>query len=436
MKSRELVRETIRRYDMLPDGGSVVVGFSGGSDSVCLVSILYELGYNVTAAHMNHNMRDTADRDMEFCRSFCNERSIPFFCKTAEQGMLKSEADAREARYAFFAEVLAETGIDLLATAHNKNDSAETVLLHMLRGASTDGLRGILPKDKGIIRPLIAVKKSEVLDYCEQNNLEYMTDETNLTDMYLRNRLRNRVFPELEKEFNPRLIDSIADNALLTAQDADYITECAKAEYERLLSDGGVEIDRMLELHPALLSRIVQLLWRENNGQNLPHGYVSAVLDLAKKGKTGSGVDLPHGYRAEIQYGKLKIIRKTVSAEFCYDVKPEEWCDIPEAEMRILISQNSRGMPISLDGNESLCVRSKINGDRFRPDGLNGSKKLSDLFTDLKIPKNERDKVPVLCANGAIAAVVGIRTDEAFAKNKRKNNFYIEISYYKANSRK
>lgn len=102
MKSRELVRETIRQYDMLPDGGSVVVGFSGGSDSVCLVSILYELGYNVTAAHMNHNMRDTADRDMEFCRSFCNERSIPFFCKTAEQGMLKSEADAREARYAFF----------------------------------------------------------------------------------------------------------------------------------------------------------------------------------------------------------------------------------------------------------------------------------------------------------------------------------------------
>ena len=195
MRIDKLIQEAIEKYDMLEPKSSVLVGFSGGADSVCLLSELYEMGYNVMAAHINHNMRDTAARDVEFCKQFCVERDIPIEIKTVRAGALKSEDAARRVRYDFFHDVMRRYGIERLATAHNKNDSAETVLLHLLRGAATDGLCGIAPKDGQLIRPLLFVKKTEIFEYCKSKGLEFVTDETNFTDIYARNKLRNRIMP-------------------------------------------------------------------------------------------------------------------------------------------------------------------------------------------------------------------------------------------------
>ena len=273
MKAVELVKKAIAEYKMPDTDKQILVGFSGGSDSVCLLSILLELGYSVAACHLNHNMRDTAMRDMLFCEQFCKERDIPFVSKIAEKGSIKSEADARKVRYDFFDAAMRELGIEFLATAHNKNDSAETVLLNLLRGASTDGLCGISPADGRVIRPLILANKSEILEYIRERKLGYMTDETNLTEIYTRNKLRNIVIPELEREFNPKLTDSLAENARLTAYDRDYLAEIAGKSYAEVKEKSGLSCKKLCALPRAISGRVLQLLWQKTteNGQNLPH---------------------------------------------------------------------------------------------------------------------------------------------------------------------
>lgn len=429
MRVEKLILEAINEYDMIAPGASVLVGFSGGADSVCLLSVLYEQGYNVTAAHVNHNMRDTAARDMEFCRQFCTVRNIPIEIKTVPPGELKGEDSARRARYEFFYDVMRRRGIDRLATAHNKNDSAETVLLHLLRGASTDGLCGIAPKEGKLVRPLLFVKKAEVFEYCKSKGLEYVTDETNLTDVYARNKLRNSIMPVLEKEFNPALADSLADNALITARDADYLRQCAEQEFERLYSGRGIDINGLLAMHPAMAARTVQLLWKKAvcNAQNLPHGYINDILSLAGRKKSGSGIDLPGGCRANVSYGCLTIDKKKSQQSFCYPLETGKWCVIPQSGIRLIISEEGTGGAISLDGGEVLSVRSWQGGDSFTPAGMKGRKKLSDYFTDKKIPKQERITIPIICADGKIASVAQMRASADFAPGKRAKIYHINI---------
>lgn len=427
MKADELILRAIKDYAMIAADESILVGFSGGADSVCLLSVLHSMGYNVTAAHLNHNMRDTAERDLQFCKRFCEVRGIPFVSRTADKGSLKNEAEAREARYAFFYEIMRERGIDLLATAHNKNDSAETVLLHMLRGASTDGLCGISPRDGKLIRPMLFVKKSVVFHYCEQNGLEYVTDETNLSDIYTRNKLRNRFLPELENEFNPRIVDSIAENALLTAQDSDYLSKCAEAAFEESKSKNGVDIKKLTAMHSAISARVVQLLWKKvsASGQNLAHRYIESILTLARKGRSGSRADLPCNFAARIEYGVLSIEKKEDKEEFCEKLKIGEWCILPYAKVGIF--ESGSGLGISLNGYESLEVRTRRSGDRFTPSGMTGSKSLSDYFTDIKLEHIQRCRMPVFTADGKILAVGALRADDAFAKGRLKRDYYIKI---------
>lgn len=423
-----LVRQTIADYDMLSEREAVLVGFSGGSDSVCLLSVLYSMGYNVTAAHLNHNMRDNAFKDEEFCRRFCAERGIPFVSETAEKGILKNEADAREARYRFFAEVMKKYGIERLATAHNKNDCAETVLLHLLRGATTDGLCGISPSDGKVVRPLIRVKKCEINRYCAENGLEYVIDETNLECKYTRNKLRNIYIPELEREFNPRLTDTVADNAALMLCDREYLAKCAVTEYEKIKVGTGVDAKKLAELDRAISSRIAELMWQETGGaQKLPGKYIGAVLSLAENKSGGKRIDLPDKTVARVEYGVLYIEKKAEYESFDMQIVPERWYDFPGISSRGGLFVNGKGLTVSLNGDEILSVRTRKNGDRFYPSGLGGSKTLSDFFTDIKLPASEREQMPVLIADGLIAAVGDIRCGDAFSKGKRAVDYAFVI---------
>lgn len=428
-KVPELVRRAITDYDMLSKDDTVLVGFSGGSDSVCLLSVLAEMGYKVTAAHLNHNMRDTAKRDMDFCDRFCRERNIPFVSKTVKKGTLKNEADAREARYSFFAEVMSERGIDKLATAHNKNDSAETVILHLLRGATTSGLCGIYPKDANVIRPLIYVKKSEVNDYCNVNNISYVTDETNLTNRYTRNKLRNIYMPQLENEFNPKLIDTIADNAVLMSYDRDFLLKTANEVYENIKRKKGVDVIEFSKLDRALSSRVAEILWQKavDDLKNLSGKYIEKIIKLASCGKSGKGVDLPSNCVARVEYGELILERKTEYNSFEREIEIDKWYDFPEIESKIGIFHEGKGLVISLDGTEKILIRNRKQGDRFCPAGLGGSKSVSDYLTDAKLPKAERNRLPLLIANGKVAALGNLRADEEFSKGKRATDYVLLI---------
>ena len=428
--TERLVRRTIEEYNMPRTDKPIVVGFSGGSDSVCLLDILYRMGYTVVAAHLNHNMRPTAMRDMEFCESFCKERGIAFESRIADEGSLKSEADAREARYSFFRDVMNSRGIEYLATAHNKNDSAETVLLHLLRGAATDGLCGIEPVQGNVIRPLIAVKKSEVLEYCKKNKLEFMTDETNLSDIYSRNKLRNRFIPELEREFNPSLIDVLADNARVIAEDRDYMKKSAETAFSLITKGAGLDCDGLCALEPAVKSRCVQLLWQKSTdvGNNLSHVYTKSILELIKKNKNGAKLSLPYGYSARIDYGTLVILKEEETTDFEYEIEIGRWCDIAEASIKVGIFEDGDGLSVSLDGGEKLAVRSRREGDRFVPSGMKGSKSVSDYFTDVKLPSEKRNLTPIFTADGEVMAVGNFRAADSFSKGKKGREYVIRLT--------
>ncbi len=428
--AERLVRHTIDEYKMPLAQTPIVVGFSGGSDSVCLVDILHRMGYKVVAAHFNHNMRTTADRDMIFCENFCRERSIDFEVQIAEKGSLKSEADARAARYSFFADIMARRGIEYLATAHNKNDSAETVLLHLLRGSGTEGLCGIEPVRGNIIRPLIAVKKREVIDYCNDNKLEFMTDETNLSNIYTRNLLRNEFLPKLAKEFNPNLIDVLADNARIIAEDRDYLRQCAEKAFLIVATDDGISCDKLSDLPSAIKSRCIQLLWHRSMGeeQNLSRVYIDKLIALTEKNKNGMEISLPDGFSARIDYGVLVIKKREASAEFEICAEIGIWYEIPCAGVMAGIFESGEGLGISLCGSEHITIRNRRNGDRFVPSGMTGSKSVSDYFTDMKIPTDKRNLVPIFLADGEIMAIGTLRAADGFTKDKRGSEYVIRVT--------
>lgn len=429
MRIEKTAADTIEKFGMLNKGEQVLAGFSGGADSVCMVSLLVGLGYKVSCAHVNHGMRDTARRDEDFCRKFCEERGLDFECIRIEPGSLKSENAARKARYDFFESVMRKKGILKLATAHNKNDSAETVFLHMLRGASTDGLGGISPTDGRLIRPLIFIKKKDILRYCEENGLTYMTDETNMEDIYARNRLRNSIFPELEKYFNPRLVDTVADNARYTAEDAEFLKKTAQTELKNASRGGGADIGKLKKLDRAILNRVIRLMWQRAAGSGqAPCGrHIDAVCALLERGETGSGYDLPEGICAKISYGILYIGKKSGTTEYREPLELDVWRKIPGTDSEIRIRRGGGGLEVSLCGGEALEMRSRINGDKFSPQGMTGTKKLSDFFIDAKIDRKRRAQIPVLLADGEILAIGDMRADRAFAPGKRDMLCSVEI---------
>ncbi len=427
MDAYELIKKAIKEYSMPDTEEEILVGFSGGGDSVCLLSVLHCLGYKLTAAHLNHNMRATAERDMLFCDKFCKEKGIDFVSYTVPEGSLKNELQAREARYDFFDKVMKEKNIKYLATAHNKNDFAESVILHLLRGASLDGLSGIRPRFKNIIRPLILVKKSEVLEYLKKNNIPYMTDETNEQDIYTRNKIRNNLIPWIEKEINPSVTDTLFQSAHLLKEDSEFLAELSYNAFLSMQTDGGINLEELKKQKNPIKSRVIELLWKEKSEreENLSKVYIDAVLDLILK-ENGKSIHLPHGFEARLERDILFISKREKTDYFEEKLRLGEYVFLDEIGKKVGIFETSPGIKLGVSGTE-LSVRQRKNGDKFKPLGLSGTKSVSDFLTDIKMPKTERDKVPIITEDGKIVSVGQIRISEDFKPSKDKKNIYLRI---------
>jgi len=252
---------TLKKHRLIDSGDRILVALSGGADSVTLLRLLHSVsdkyGITIGAAHVNHMLRKTADRDMHFCENLCASLGIHLdiltvdIKKAAKEEGISEELCARNARYAFFDSL----GYDKISTAHNKNDNAETILFNFMRGAQAGGLCGIPYKRGNIIRPLLDVKKEDIIGFCRDNGYEFVTDETNLKQIYTRNKIRLSLIPEIEKSFNENFVNTVTANAELISFDEEFLKNEAKKLYSDKLRKYHAAVNAF-SADSALLQRL------------------------------------------------------------------------------------------------------------------------------------------------------------------------------------
>ena len=429
----DTIRKTIIRNNLINSGDTVLVGLSGGADSVSLLHSLWsmrnELGINICAAHINHGIRgDEAKRDERFANRLCDDMGIECYTlcvnvkEIAKKDGISEELAGRKVRYAFFDELSKKYNITKKATAHNKNDNAETIMLNFMRGSTISGLSGIPYKRGNIIRPLLDVTREEIEAYCKNNSLEYVTDSTNNERLYTRNKIRLDLIPYISENFNPSFMSSVTKNAVFMGEDEEFLQNEAK----KLIEKDKINVEKLNSSHRAVSRRAVYMLLKKTAGEaDLSSGYVEDILELAKKNKSGQRLDLPSMTEALISYGTLYIRKKSAEiTDFEYELEIGKECCIPQIGMKILIEENKNG-ELAIDEGCKITVRNRREGDYFCPVGMNGTKKVKDYFIDEKIPKDKRSSVPLLTFDGEIGYIIGKRRDRRFAFGKKR----IKVNY-------
>lgn len=436
------INEAVCRYGMEKIYGGAIVGFSGGADSGALLHYLKDRCSNLLAVHINHKIRgEEAERDEAFCRSVCEKYGvelrvfkidIPAIAKERRQGL---EETAREERYRVFKEILKDNPrYGCIVTAHNANDNGETVVFNLARGTGINGLCGIKPVVGDVYRPLIYSTRDDIIKYCRDNNIEYVTDSTNEDTDYTRNRIRHEVLPELLK-INSGFLNSCIRLGEILRRDEEYISREAEAVVSSL-AGGHLPKETSLSLDGAVLSRVLKAL----SGRNLEYATVEACFSLIKNWKTGKMINIEGGltFKLERDYCLFIKTEETCAREF-FSPLTEGINEINDTGAVICINCTLekegyiKDGSVRLDADEivgSLYVRSRCEGDTVRSGGM--TKKLKRILSDRHVPSHKRDLVPVICDEAGVLAIPGmVARDGAFCKNgeKEKKNI-ITINIY------
>lgn len=312
------VLKAIKKHNLVKKGDKVVVAVSGGADSVCSFFVFYDLrerlGVNLSICHYNHNTREgESDRDEEFVRDLANKLKIQFFHEKSKM-CLKSEEEAREARYRFFEKTLEESGGDRLVTAHTADDVAETFLFRLIRGTGLLGLTSIPPSRGKIIRPLLTVTRGEIIDYLNYKQIDCVVDRTNFETSFRRNYLRLKVFPLL-KEINPSIIKTLSNTASMLERDASFIRDEAKRSFNKILismDPNRIVISReeWIVLPSSLKYAVIRLtIERLSSLVNISMKQINEIYEIIEKGEGKKFKDIPHSLRVSLVSGKIILSR-------------------------------------------------------------------------------------------------------------------------------
>lgn len=458
------------RTDLFMDG-IIVVGVSGGPDSMSLLHILHSLGYTLAVGHLDHGLRPEAGADAEAVRTFAGNLDIPFFIKKVDtnqyaqdQGMSIEEA-ARDLRYRFLFEKAEEVGAQAVAVGHTADDQVETVLMHLLRGAGLAGLGGmrVLVVNPSwhdqipVLRPLLGVWRENVLAYCEEHKLEPRFDQSNLDTTFYRNKLRHELIPTLA-DYNPKIKEVIFRMAETLAADHEVLEDVVDRAWAVCvvhLGDlvVGLDVDAFLS-QPLAVQRVIV---RRAVGHLLSdlrdidfaavERFINFAADPPKTGKT----DLTAGLGLWMEEGLLWL------AEHGVDLPTPDWPQLDEeinlavpGEVNLSGGWVLRAASVSMDeqtrrqavdnndpntawlavGDEELTLRTRKNGDRFQPLGMDGhSLKLSDFFINIKLSKRARAAWPLVCVGDQIAWVAGKRSAEPFRVREQSEHVVrVELS--------
>ena len=431
------VRDTIDKWDMFPEGCDIVAGLSGGADSIALVHFL--LGFSrekrirLTAAHVNHGLRGAeADADQEFVARWCAENRVELKVCRADVRALAAEKSegleecGRNVRYSFFQSLCGKN--TRIATAHTLSDSAETVLLNLARGAGTGGLCGIPPVRGNIVRPLIGVTRAQVEEYCSFYGLSYVTDSTNRSEAYARNRVRHCVVPEM-KRINPAFEASVSRMTALLRRDDDYLTRLAAEKLGKAKCAGGYSLEALKSEPMPVLSRMLEAAAAETCGVRLQSSHVEAIGKIVRTGK--GSVTAAGGIRFAAREKTLFVFRpddcsgesETASWRVPFHFPETHLPDgrilsareISDSDMENHSKINNLLFNNLLDYDTILnisCVRSRRAGDVFRPAGRGITKTLKKLFNEAGIPPVKRNGLAILEKEGRIVWIEGFGASE------------------------
>ena len=440
--SMRTVKDTIERNAMLAPGDRVGVAVSGGADSVALLRILANLAAEYTlelvALHLNHGIRgEESDRDEAFVKDLTGSMGIPLEIENISIPTLRRERGGsledlcREERYAFFERMARRHTLNKIALGHTVNDQAETVIMRFLRGSGLEGLKGFLPVRDGIyIRPLMEVTRDEITSFLGEEGIPFVTDSSNRDETYLRNRIRGRLVPELKASYNARLEENIGRTAEILRLEDDFIRESVAgivAEWKIDTDSARLPVARLKELHPALLWRLVKTILETHSPVKNGIGYlhVKAVADLVDGPNPSACANLPFNLTARREYDDLIIAPDDGSPDGCdfsYEVQIPGSVDIAETGGRMVFDlvdatevDTRSDNPVFMDYDTisfPLVVRSMRAGDRIRPLGMEGTKKVAALLMDEKVPKVRRRSIPLLADRASVLWVPGVRLSD------------------------
>ena len=448
------IRETIRKYNLLKKGDKVLVAFSGGADSSALLAILLDLqkewNLKISLAHFNHGMRRSARRDEQFAVEMGHRFCLPLYLGREDvrayalAKKLNVEEAGRTLRYEFLRRTAIKVGATKIATGHTLTDQAETFLLRLLRGSGRQGLGGIPPAllgERPIIRPLIEVKRDQVEAYLISKGLSYTTDETNFDRRFLRNRVRLELIPYLERHFAPNIVEQLGRLANIMREEDEFLEKAAKAMWARLV----IEEKKRRELRAKSLASLPPAL-----GRRCVRNFVSQIkgdlrrisfrdIEAIRKLDEGKEVQLPGKLVFRREGGRIRLKGKEVAVgDYRARWDGRGLVEIPKLELRFSGRRVARNKLLLLAFEDDrrafldweklrwpLDIRRRREGDRYRPLGAPGKKKLKELMRAKGIPSSLRDRHPVFLSAGKIVWVPGLPVAEEFKVDRSTKTVFV-----------
>ena len=452
---QEKVWNYIQEHHMVRDGDRIIAGVSGGADSVALFCLMEKFRekcqFDFCVVHVNHNLRgQEALRDADFVRQMCRQRQVEYFeysvdvKKTAREKKLSCEEAGRILRMEAFEKQMKCWNGTKIALAHHRNDLAETMLHHLCRGSGLRGLCGIMPVQGEKIRPLLCLEREEIEQYLKEQGIVYVTDSTNDTDDYTRNRIRHQILPILEKQVNQRAVAHMAEASDKFRKIEDYLQRQAQRLLKSCRSvdtQPGFLDEKLFEAEPILQEYVILRQIEEICGKrkDVTSLHVREILSLADK-DVGKSIQIPGKHRVVRLYDgillekeKEKNTRKKQDVllvlgeqgSFCNEcvslrIFPNEGQKIPQKRYTKWLNYDKI--------RKDLCLRTRQPGDYLVVNPAGGRKKIKDYFIDSKVPRQMREQIPLLAMEQEILWVVGYRISEAYKVTEHTKTI-LEIEY-------
>lgn len=460
------VRSYVLEHKMLSLGDRIVVGVSGGADSVCLFDVLIKLSieYDLSlfVVHVNHGIRgEEAIIDQVFVEKLCKKHNISYssvkkdVVSIAKKKGLSEEEAGRNVRYEAFNNFYIENKCTKIAVAHNKNDNAETFLFNLFRGSGITGLSGIPPIRDSIIRPLLCLEREEIELYLNKNHMPYRIDSTNLTQDYSRNKIRNKILAYSKKEINRAVIEHISNSASMLKEIETFILNSVEKVFRKTVyeeeegKEYSIDIEEFNKLDIVIKKELVRevIKYLTSSLKDIDSTHIEMILDLSHK-QVGKSLDLPYGIMVLKGYNNI-ILRKTyndqnkhMEGEFePINLQVPGSISIPYSDKIITtkLKEYKKGMEIPKEGytkwfdydkiNNTVLLRTRQEGDFLQINSQGNRKKLKSLFIDDKIPKENRDGVPLVTDGSHIIWIIGGRISERY-KLTENSKTILEISIH------